>query len=149
MQIRKYVLDTNLYIGAIRDPAKEMALDTFLERNAPMMYMSAVVVQELRASAITDALASALEKGILRVFERRSRVVGPSVAAFKECGRVLAALFRRDGVSLRERPRSLVNDILLAVSCRESGMTLLTDDGDFQIIRPHVRGFAFLPPWPA
>ena len=53
MQIRKYVLDTNLYIGAIRDPAKEMALDTFLERNAPMMYMSAVVVQELRASAIT------------------------------------------------------------------------------------------------
>jgi len=146
---RKYVLDTNLYIGAIRDPVKEKALDAFLERNAPITYMSAVVVQELRAGAITDALASALEKGIFSVFERRGHVAGPSVAAFKECGRILAALFRRDGVSFRERPRSLVNDILLALTCRENGMTLLTDDGDFQMIRSHVRGFTFLPPWPA
>ncbi len=146
---RKYVLDTNLYIGAIREPAREIALNAFLERNAPTTYMSAVVVQELRAGAIADSLASALEKGIFSVFERRSRVVGPSVAAFKECGRILAALLRRDGVSFQERPRSLVNDILLAVSCRENGMTLLTDDGDFQMIRPHVRGFTFLPPWPA
>jgi hypothetical protein len=28
-------------------------------------------------------------------------------------------------------------------------MTLLTDDGDFKIIRPFVRGFSFLAPWPA
>jgi predicted nucleic acid-binding protein len=146
---RKYVLDTNLYIDAIRDPAKEIALGAFLERNAPITYMSAVVVQELRASAITDALANALEKGIFSVFERRSRVVGPSVSAFKECGRILAALFRRDRVSFRERPRSLVNDILLALSCRESGITLLTDDADFKMVRPHVRGFNYLPPWPA
>jgi predicted nucleic acid-binding protein len=97
----------------------------------------------------TDALDGALEWGIFSVFERRSRVVGPSVAAFKECGRILAVLFRRDGVSFRERPRSFVNDILLAVSCREYAMTLLTDDGDFQMIRAYVRGFAFLPPWPA
>lgn len=146
---RKYVLDTNLYIGAIRDPDKEAALDAFLERNAPGTYMSAVVMQELRAGAITDASARALDKGIFEVFERRGRVSGPSVLCFKECGRILAALFRQDSVPFKKRPRSLVNDILIALTCRENGMTLLTDDGDFKIIRPFVRGFSFLAPWPA
>jgi predicted nucleic acid-binding protein len=146
---RKYVLDTNLYIGAIRDPDKEADLDAFLERNAPVTYMSAVVMQELRAGAITDASARALDKGLFEVFERRGRVAGPSVPSFKECGRILAALFRQDGVPFKERPRSLVNDILIALTCRENGMTLLTDDGDFKIIRPFVRGFSFLAPWPA
>jgi predicted nucleic acid-binding protein len=146
---RKYVLDTNLYIGAIGEPAKAAALDTFLERNAPHTYMSAVVVQELRAGAISEAAASALDKGIFSAFERRGRVIGASVAAFKDCGRILAALFRQDGVPFRDRPRSLVNDLLLALTCRESGMTLLTDDGDFKLIRAHLRGFAYLPPWPA
>ena len=145
---RKYVLDTNLYIDAIRDPAKEKALDAFLERNAPVTYMSAVVVQELRAGAITNAQVNALDRGIVGAFERRGRVTAPSAAAFKECGRILATLFRQDGTPFSERPRSLVNDILIAVTCRENGFTLLTSDGDFKMIRPHVRGFGYLPPWP-
>jgi predicted nucleic acid-binding protein len=145
---RKFVLDTNLYIGAVRDSDKEAELDVFLECNAPVTYMSAVVVQELRAGAITDASARALDKGLFDAFERRGRVVGPSVVAFKECGRILAALFRRDGVPFKERPRSLVNDILIALTCREHGMTLVTDDGDFKLIRPYLRGFTFTAPWP-
>ena len=111
--------------------------------------MSAVVMQELRAGAITDAQASALDKGIFEVFERRQRLVAPSVAAFKECGRVLAALFRKDGVPFKERPRSLANDILVALTCRENGFTLLTNDSDFKIIRPYLRGFSYLPALPA
>jgi predicted nucleic acid-binding protein len=145
---RKFVLDTNLYIGAIRDPAKEAALDAFLERNAPATFMSAVVIQELRAGAVTDASARALDRGLFAVFERRGRVLGPSVNVFKDCGRILAALFRQDGVPFRERPRSLVNDILISGTCRENGITLVTDDGDFKTIRPFMRGFAFTAPWP-
>lgn len=145
---RKYVLDTNVYIDAVRDATKEGALDAFLERNAPVTYMSAVVVQELRAGAVTDAQAGALDKGILGVFERRGRVAAPSVAAFKDCGRILAALFRQDGIPFAARPRSLVNDILIAITCRENGFTLLTNDADFRMIRSHLRGFAYLPPWP-
>ena len=114
-----------------------------------MTYMSAVVMQELRAGAVTDAQAKALQDGIFDTFERRNRVSGPSVAAFKECGRILAALFRQDGVPYRERLRSLVNDILIAVTCRENGLTLVTGDGDFKTIRPHLRGFVYIAPWPA
>jgi len=146
---RKFVLDTNLYIGAIRDPDKAAVLDAFLERNAPVTFMSAVVMQELRAGAVTDAAARALDRGIFAAFERRGRMLGVSVNIFRDCGRLLASLFRQDGVAFRERPRSLVNDILIAGSCRENGMTLVTDDGDFDIIRPLMRGFAFAAPWPS
>ncbi len=146
---RKVVLDSNIYINAIRDPGQAEALDAFLERHAPVTYMSAVVMQELRAGAVTDRAARAVDNGIFQAFERRGRVVGPSVFAFKECGRILAALFRQDGVRFTERPRSLVNDILIAASCRESGMTLITEDMGFRNIKPYLRGFAFAPPWPA
>jgi len=146
--LRKYVLDTNIYVDAIRDPEKERSLAAFLERNTPMTYMSAVVMQELRAGAVTDAQARALQDGIFGAFERRNRVAGPSPGAFKDCGRILAALFRQDGVPYRERPRSLVNDILIVITCRENGFTLVTADDDFKMIRPHVRGFTYVPPWP-
>jgi predicted nucleic acid-binding protein len=146
---RKYLLDTNIYIDAIRDPEKEQSLGIFLERNTPMTYMSAVVMEELRAGAVTDAQARALQDGIFGAFERRNRVAGPSAGAFKDCGRILATLFRQDGVPYRERPRSLVNDILIAITCRENGFTLVTADDDFKTIRPHVRGFTYVPPWPA
>jgi len=146
---RKYVLDTNLYIDAVLDPLKEQALDGFLERNAPMTYLSAVVMQELRAGAVTDAQAKVLQDGIFDVFERRNRVICPSAPAFKDCGRILATLFRLDGVPFKDRPRSLVNDILIAITCRENGFTLLTIDEDFKMIQPHLRGFAHAPPWPA
>src|SRR5258707_289375 len=86
----------------------------------------AVVMLELRAGAVTDAQAKVLQDGIFGVFERRNRVVGPSAIAFKDCGRILATLFRQDGVRYKDRPRSLLNDILIAITCRENGFTLLT-----------------------
>jgi predicted nucleic acid-binding protein len=146
---RKYILDTNLYIDAIRHQEREVALNKFLERNAPVTHMSAVVMQELRAGAVTDSQAKALQDGIFSGFERRNRIATPSTAAFKECGRILAAFFRQDGLPYRDRPRSLVNDILIAITCQENGLTLVTSDGDFKLIRPHLRGFSYLPPWPA
>lgn len=145
---RKYILDTNIYVDAIREPEKEDALGVFLERNTPTTFMSAVVMQELRAGAVTDSQSRALQDGIFGAFERRNRVATPSGGAFKDCGRVLAALFRKDGVSYRDRARSLVNDILIAITCREGGLTLITADTDFGMIQPYLRGFKYVPPWP-
>jgi predicted nucleic acid-binding protein len=84
---RKYVLDTNIYIDAVRDATKEQELEKFLERNAPMTYTSAVVLQELRAGAVTDAQAKALQDGLFPLSvaivsllprPRRSRSAGAS-----------------------------------------------------------------------
>jgi predicted nucleic acid-binding protein len=144
----KYTIDTNLYIDAVRDPATETALSEFLEQFGPLTYLHAAVIQELRAGARTTAQADALEHGIFVRFERVGRCFSPSVAAFKECGRILVDLWRTDGVPFPQRPRSLVNDILIAASCRESGVTLITADGDYDLIAPHLKGFRHILPWP-
>ena len=56
-------------------------------------------------------------------------------------GRVLAALAGRDGGAQFEEKPSLLNDALLAVSCREHGITLITKDADFKRLAFLVRGF--------
>jgi len=144
----RYTIDANLYIDAVTDPAQEEALAEFLLRWAPLTHLNAVVMQELRAGARTPAQVEALEAGIFERFERVRRTFGPSVAAFKECGRVLSDLWRQDGVPFTKRPRSLVNDILIAASCRERGITLITADQGFSTLGPLLRGFRHVAPWP-
>jgi predicted nucleic acid-binding protein len=75
-------------------------------------------------------------------------VFAPSTAAFAESGRVLAALAAREGWHLLDEKPSLLNDALIAVSCRERGVMLITKDADFKRLSPLVRGFRHATPWP-
>lgn len=53
-----------------------------------------------------------------------------------------------DGLGLGSVARGLVNDVLLAVSCREAGVTLVTGNArDFSRIARVFR-FEFVGPWP-
>ena len=61
------------------------------------------------------------------------------------CSRPL--LLGRAGKLLDEKP-SLLNDALIAASCREHGITLITKDADFARLAPFVRGFRHAAPWP-
>ncbi len=72
----------------------------------------------------------------------------PSSAAFAESGRVLAALAANEGWQMLDDKPSLLNDALIAVSCREQGITLITKDGDLKRLSPFVRGFRHAAPWP-
>ena len=144
----KYTLDTNLFVDAFRDDAAAAALDAFLRRALAVTFLSSVVVQELRAGARAAKAATALQRGIFAPFERRHRVVAPSAAAFKESGRILAGLAVRDGADGVRGNRSLANDTLLAASCRERGLTLVSNEGDFDRIRPLLAGFRLVRPWP-
>ncbi|NOT56384.1 MAG: hypothetical protein HOP18_17435 [Deltaproteobacteria bacterium] len=45
----KYILDSNLFIEGFRDPAANLALQHFHRVFGPFEYLSAIVVQELRA----------------------------------------------------------------------------------------------------
>ena len=47
---RKYVLDTQLFIKAFRDPAANEALQRFHRAFSPFEHSSVVVAQELRAA---------------------------------------------------------------------------------------------------
>jgi predicted nucleic acid-binding protein len=105
-------------------------------------------MQELAAGARTPRAARELQQGVFQPFTRRRRVLAPSSAAFAESGRVVAAVAAREGWHLLDEKPSLLNDALIAVSCRDHGLTLITKDADFSRLSPFVRGFRYAAPWP-
>lgn len=143
----KFTLDSNVFIPAFRDATKAAELTEFLAAFLSVTYLSAVVVQELRAGARTRAQLAAFGD-IVGPFERRGRVYAPSVRAYTECGRVLAEL-RAAGVVGSAMRASFLSDLLLAVSSREHGITIVTRNcRDFALIGEHVNGLRFVEPWP-
>lgn len=82
------------------------------------------------------------------VYERSGRSFAPTAHAWHRSGDVLAAMAKREGVEVGKVSKSFSNDVLLALSCREFGCTLITDnDRDFRRIRRYV-DFEFVAPWP-
>jgi predicted nucleic acid-binding protein len=144
----KYALDTNIFIDGFRNEEAQAEIFVFLNRALPFTYLSAVVMQELAAGARTADAARNVQRGVFEPFERRQRVFAPSSAAFAESGRVLAAIAAREGWQLLDEKPSLLNDALIAASCRERGITLITRDGDFKRLAPFVKGFRYAAPWP-
>ena len=145
---RKYVLDTQLFIHAFRDPAANEALQQFHRAFAPFEYFSAVVAQELRSGVQRPRDRRALERYVLRVFERAGRTIAPSADAWHRSGDLLADMARMEGLDIAQVAKAFGNDILLAVSCREAGCVLVTDNQrDFRRIRRFIP-FEFTKPWP-
>jgi predicted nucleic acid-binding protein len=145
----KYALDTNVLIDGLRSEEAQAEVFAFLDRALPFTYLSAVVMQELAAGARTRQTISELERGVFEPFERRRRVFVPSAAAFVTSGRVLASIAAREGWQMVDENPSLLNDALIAASCREQGITLITNDGDFKRMAPFLRGLRYVGPWPA
>ena len=143
----KFACDTNVLVDVLRTPAAEGAFAAFLARFSHVTFLSAVVILELRAGARTIEQARLLDAEVIRRFERRGRVFAPSAAAFKKAGELLARLAVREGWTAAAHP-SLVHDALLAASCRESGVTLITRDRDFDRFRRSLPGWRTTAPWP-
>ena len=145
---RKYVLDTNLFIRAFRAPAANTALQRFHQLFAPFEYLSAVVAQELRAGARSPADWRALERHVLDLYIQRGRMVTPTAQAWQDSGDLLATLAREEGLELTRVSKAFGNDILLALSCREASLVLVTEnERDFARIA-RLAPFTFVEPWP-
>jgi predicted nucleic acid-binding protein len=138
-----YALDTNVYIRALRDARQLAILKRFLIRVGTRVRVSAVVALELRMGAHTDAQASGVEE-LIRPYSSRDRVVVPSFEAFMQAGRVVSALTVRERMSAAYAP-SLTNDAIVATSCREADVVLVTENTrDFTAIKRQLRGFRFV-----
>ena len=144
----KVALDTNIFIDGFRNEDAQADVFAFLNRALPFTYLSAVVMQELAAGARTAQAARDVQRGVFEPFERRRRVFAPSGTAFVESGRIMAAVAAREGWRVFDENPSLLNDALLAASCREQGITLITNDGDFKRLSAFVKGFRYAAPWP-
>jgi predicted nucleic acid-binding protein len=145
---RKYVLDTQLFINAFRDPVVNEELQRFHRAFSPFEHLSVVVAQELRAGVQRSQDRKALARNVLKVFQRANRTLTPSADAWHRSGDLLAAMARQDGLEIARVSKAFANDVLLALSCREAGCVLVTDnERDFQRIRRFVQ-FDFMKPWP-
>lgn len=141
----KFALDTNIIIDGLRDAEAGRSLEKFHSEFAPFIYLSAIVVHELRAGARPGDLKR-VEKHLFAPFERRGRVFGPTHAAWARAGDLLRDL--RDRGRMRTVSRSFGNDVLLALSCREAGVTLVTSNTrDFARIA-ELSPLDFVEPWP-
>lgn len=146
--MRKYVLDTNIFINADRDPQWADELNRFSVENLPSIHLSAVVVQELLAGAISPAIAKGIRVNYVEPFERRGRLVTPGYASWKRAGHIMAKLVGRKVMSPGSFGRGFVNDCVLAASCRERGATLITlNTRDFELIQK-VEPVEVVLPWP-
>jgi predicted nucleic acid-binding protein len=143
----KYAFDTNIFIDAFRHDEAHAQLLAFLNRALPFIYLNAVVMQELAAGARTADAVRALQHGIFEPFQRRRRIFAPSAAAFLDSGRAVAALALRERGRLAGHP-ALLNDALIAASCREHGVTLITRDRGFERLKPFLKGMRDVEPWP-
>jgi len=145
----KYILDTQLFIDAFRDPPANEALQRFHRIFAPFEHLSVIVAQELRSGVKRPSDRKALERNVFRVFERAGRTITPSGGAWHRSGDLLAEMASREGLEVARVSKAFANDVLLAVSCRESGCVLITEnERDFSRIRRFI-SFEFVKPWPS
>lgn len=145
---RKYVLDTNLFVDGFRDPAANAQLQRFHELFGPFEYMSAVVAAELRAGTRSTTDLHRLERWIILPFERRARLVTPSYRAWSTAGDALSALARHEGLVLATVSKAFFNDLLIATSCREAGIVVVTRNvRDFERIA-RVAPCEYVKAWP-
>jgi predicted nucleic acid-binding protein len=133
--MRRVVIDTNVYVDWINSGRHEEVL---FERET-VKYLSAVVLMELRAGAFSERDRRLLQR-LQTAFERAGRVLTPSRSVFAEAGDALRRLQADRGYSIGAS-HSIANDVLIALSARSIGASVVTQNGrDYRAIRA-VRPF--------
>ncbi len=138
-----YTLDTNVVVDALRQSRELDRLKAFLSWALPATVLSSIVAAELAAGARSDRARRVLNDAVLAPFDRRGRIVAPSVAAWRRTGALLA----RSGATGLSASRQ--NDVLLATQAREGGWVVVTRDHDLQALRPLISGLHVAAPYPA
>ena len=134
----RLLFDTSVYIAILRDKTfAEMFRPRYL-RDIPFTHLSSVVIHELLAGARTfrhrRQAASLYEP-----FERVRRIVTPTHGVWKTAGTVVAALFEKDPQFRSKISQGLLNDILIGLSARSIGATVVTRNGeDFRLIQQYA-----------
>jgi predicted nucleic acid-binding protein len=130
------VFDTNVYVAALREGVNGAAFARILQR-APRTYLASVVSAELRAGA-TDQTGRRAVGELVDQFDRLGRIVTPDARSWNLAGDVLGEIRRREP-GLRARIASLWNDALIALSARQIGASIITDNvKDFELLRRSV-----------
>ncbi len=130
------LLDTNVYLQAMRSDAGAAFFERHFLPAVFRTYLSAVVAEELYAGAL-DAAAVLLVERYVGALEKAGRLVTPTFQDWKEAGRLIARVTRKEP-GRKPKAQQLLNDMLLALSARRIGADLFTfNRDDFELIRRH------------
>jgi len=136
--MRRVVIDSNVYVDWINRGQHEQVL---FQRET-VKYLSAVVLMELRAGAFSERDRRLLQR-LETAFERAGRVLPPSRTVFAEAGDALRRLQADRGYNIGAS-HSIANDVLIALSARSIGATVVTqNERDYRAIQA-VKPFRLL-----
>ena len=132
--MERIVIDTNVYVDWLNEGQHE----AILFRREAVKYLSAVVLMELSAGAFS-VRDRRLVREVTSAFAKVDRILLPTVTIYEEAGDVLRRLQESRGYTVASA-YGLVNDVLIALSARSIGATVITqNERDFvaiQTIRP-------------
>lgn len=145
----RYIVDTNLYVEAIRTDAGNRALSAFQRRFAPVIYQHSTVAQELLAGAGDEASYRAYYRAWVEPFEDLGRVLTPGHGSWLRAALIMTRLVERGRLSRGGFSRSFLNDCLVAAGAREHGYVVLTrNTRDYRLIEEVEPGVRYETPWP-
>ena len=132
--MERVVIDTNIYIDWFNEGRHEAVLF----RREAVKYLSAVVLMELSAGTFS-VRDRRLVKEVTAAFAKTGRILAPTASIYEEAGEVLRRLQAFRGYTMAGA-YGLTNDVLIALSARSIGATVITqNERDFaaiQAIRP-------------
>jgi hypothetical protein len=106
--VAKHLIDTDLYIDLIQSGTSLPFIREIYDKDAPGIYFSSVVAQELLVSARTLPGRKRVEI-LFRPFERVGRVVTPTHSHWKDAGDYSSGFARQ--TNLRNKLAAWVNDL--------------------------------------
>lgn len=128
--MERVVIDTNVYVDWFNNGRHE----TVLFQREAVKYLSAVVFMELSAGAFS-ARDRRLVREVTSAFAKAGRILVPTVTIYEEAGDVLCRLQESRGYTMASA-YGLVNDVLIALSARSIGATVITqNERDFVVIQ--------------
>jgi hypothetical protein len=131
----KLLLDTSIYIPFINDGIAHPIIE--VPQGPPLLYMSAVVMEELYAGAGDSPSIKLLDK-MYDTFSSINRLIVPDAADWQKTGKIIALLGKKYGFEDIFLAR-ITNDILIAASARKIGGAVVTNNmKDFQRIQEYM-----------
>jgi predicted nucleic acid-binding protein len=123
----KKLVNTNIFINRFSNP--DLYKDIFLSDG--LIYLSSVVLMELRAGAHTKKAINVL----FDHFKRVDRIALPSISDYERAGEIIAKLQVAKGYNIK-KSSSITNDTLIAASAKSIGAVVFTQNKkDFQTIQ--------------
>ena len=122
------ILDSSVYI----ENFKTGRFTLTLLRSSWIIRCSAVVLHELRRGAKAE-----LELQFVSELAKKTKIITPTEQQWLEAGEILSQMSKKNGYGPK-KIREMAFDILIALSAREIGATLITcNQKDFAEIRKH------------